>query len=255
MRVHGAAAEGFQSAAAEYERARPGYPAGAVARIAEVCGIAPGARVLDLACGTGKLTRALTGRGATIVGADPVDAMVRELRRAAPGVPVAESTAEHLCFATASFDAVVVAQAFHWFDGDAALAEIHRILRPGGPLTMIWNLRDTTVAWVDRLNDIFNRYEGDVMRFWRGEWRAAFERTDAFTALQRDEFRYEHTLTRAGVIDRVLSVSFIATLSGDERARVVADTQAVIDDDPLTRGRDVIVLPYLTHLYTCRRIP
>lgn len=255
MPVHDAAATGFQSAAREYERARPGYPADAVARAVAACDIDTGHRVLDLACGTGKFARALDPYGPVVVGADPVDGMIRQLRVAAPRLPLARATAEHLPFAAGSFDAVTVAQAFHWFDGDAALAEIHRVLKPGRALAMIWNIRDTTVPWVNRLNDIFNRYEGDVMRFWRGEWRAAFERSDRFTPLQRDEFRYDQTLSRAGVIDRVLSVSFIATLPADERTRVVADVEAILADDPLTSDSDAIVLPYVTHLYTCRRIP
>lgn len=255
MPVHDAAATGFQSAAREYERARPGYPADAVARAVAACDIGAGDRVLDLACGTGKFARLLDASGAVVVGADPVDGMVRQFRSVMPQSPLVEATAEHLPFAPGSFDAITVAQAFHWFDGDAALAEIHRVLKPGRALALIWNIRDTTVAWVHRLNDVFNRYEGDVMRFWRGEWRTAFERTDAFTSPILDEFRYEHTLTRDGVIDRVLSVSFIATLPSDERARVVADVEAILDDDPLTRGRDTVVLPYVTHLYTCRRIP
>ncbi|HVL89198.1 MAG TPA: methyltransferase domain-containing protein [Actinomycetota bacterium] len=255
MGVHDAAATGFESASGEYERARPGYPADAVDALIRRCEIGPGSRVLDLACGTGKLTRALSPSGARVVGADPVDGMLRRLVESSGGVPVAEATAEHLPFASSVFDAVTVAQAFHWFDGDAALGEIHRVLRPAGGLALLWNIRDTTVPWVGRLNDVFNRYEGDVMRFWRGEWRHAFERSALFTPLERHEFRLDQTLTREGVIDRVLSVSFIATLPAGERARVIDDVGRILDENPETRGSDRIVLPYLTHLYTCRRTP
>lgn len=254
--VNQIAAGGFGRAAAEYERARPGYPDAAVDAIALACGIGPGTRVLDLACGTGKFTRPLLALGAAVTGADPVDAMLRQLRAQLPQVPVARSAAEALPFAAGCFDAVCVAQGFHWFDGDAALAQIARVLRPGGALALLWNVRDTSVAWVAALNQIFARYEGDVatLRFWRGAWKPAFERTALFTPFTSSEFPYEQVLTRAGVIERIRSVSFIATLPDAERARVVRDVEAILDADPLTRGSDRIVLPYRTELYVCERI-
>jgi len=143
--VHQDAAVGFDRGAADYERGRPGYPDAAIALVARKLGITPGQRVLDLAAGTGKLTRSLLGLGAELVAVEPVAGMREQLRRAVPGVDVRDGTAEQIPLDDASVDAVLVAQAFHWFDVPAAAAEIHRVLVPGGGLAVIRNEWDRTV--------------------------------------------------------------------------------------------------------------
>jgi ubiquinone/menaquinone biosynthesis C-methylase UbiE len=129
-RVH-QAARGFEQAADAYERARPTYPQAAVAWLCERLAVRRGRRVLDLAAGTGKLTRSLVAAGADVVAVEPIAAM-RE--RLPPEVEALDGTAEAIPLPGASVDAVTVAQAFHWFDAEPALAEIHRVLRPGGTL-------------------------------------------------------------------------------------------------------------------------
>jgi len=94
--------------------------------------------VVDLAAGTGKLTRPLLATGAEVVAVEPV----AEMRAVLPaGARAVDGTAEEMPLNTGSVDAVAVAQAFHWFDGDAALAEIHRVLRPDCSLALVWNRR------------------------------------------------------------------------------------------------------------------
>lgn len=257
MPINEIAATGFQSAAAEYERSRPGYPDAAVARIVEICELGGSSRLLDLACGTGKMTRQIASvSDAAIVGADPVEGMLAQFAAVLPAIPAVAGVAEALPFADASFDACVVAQGFHWFDGDRALAELHRILRPRSALVAIWNTRDESVPWVRAMNEIFDRYEGDVARFWKGKWPPAFASTTDFSPLQREDFLYEQRLTRGGVVERVLSVSFIAALPPAERDLVAEQVVEILDRDPetsLVSGDDEIVLPYRTELYWCRR--
>ena len=118
------AALGFDRNADAYEAARPSYPAEAVAHIVGHGGIGPGRRVLDLAAGTGKLTRLLVPTGAEVVAVEPVAGMRDRLVAALPDVEVHDGTAEALPFDDGSVDAVTVAQAFHWFDAPVALAEI-----------------------------------------------------------------------------------------------------------------------------------
>src|SRR5437879_5536038 len=130
MPVHEVAQRGFDAGADAYERARPSYPADAVAWLVEHLKIGPGARVCDLAAGTGKLTRLLAPSSAELIAVEPVEGMSRHLRAAQPGVPVVAATAEALPFADGSLDAVTVAQAFHWFDADRAFGELARVLRP-----------------------------------------------------------------------------------------------------------------------------
>ena len=132
--IHEAAARGFAQAVDAYERGRPGYPPEAVERLCEAVGIGPGRAVLDLAAGTGKLTRLLVPTGAELVAVEPVEQMRAALARALPEVTALAGTAEDVPLPAASVDAVVAGSAFHWFRGEEALAEIHRVLRPDGRL-------------------------------------------------------------------------------------------------------------------------
>jgi len=144
--IHDSAAVGFGRAGADYERGRPGYPPGAVQLLARELQIGPGRRVVDLAAGTGKLTRALKPYRASIVAVEPVAGMREQLVSAVPGIEPLDGTAERIPLPDASVDTVLVAQAFHWFDAPRAVVEIHRILRPGGGLGVIWNSWDSPSA-------------------------------------------------------------------------------------------------------------
>ena len=126
----------------------------------------PGVTVVDLAAGTGKLTRLLAPAGADLLAVEPVAGMAHLLHEALPVVPLTSSTAEAMPFASGSLDAVTVAQAFHWFDADRAFAELHRVLRPRGRLGLVWNARDRSVDWVDQVWSIMDRVEK------RAPWRA-----------------------------------------------------------------------------------
>src|SRR6185369_2396402 len=113
------AARGFEHAPRPYEIGRPPYPAEAIERLVTELGIEDGKRVLDLAAGTGKLTRLLVPTGAFVVAVEPVEAMRAALTRSLPEVQALAGTAEAIPLPAASIDAVAVGQAFHWFDGDA----------------------------------------------------------------------------------------------------------------------------------------
>ena len=123
------ATRGF-AAADVYERGRPDYPAAAIAKIVERLGLRPGRTVLDLAAGTGKLTRLLAPSGANVIAVEPVHEMRAELERRVPGIAALAGTAERIPLTDGYVDAVTVGQAFHWFDADKALREIHRVLTP-----------------------------------------------------------------------------------------------------------------------------
>ena len=109
--------------------------------------------VLDLAAGTGKLTRALAALGHRVTAVEPLPEMIEHLHAAVPAVTTIEGTAEAIPVSAGSFDVVTVAQAFHWFDQLVALAEIGRIMRPGGTLGLIWNTRDEAEPWVAELSE------------------------------------------------------------------------------------------------------
>jgi SAM-dependent methyltransferase len=264
--IHDRARQGFgrAGAVAAYERGRPGYPEEAVAELVRRLGVAPGATVLDLAAGTGKLTRQLLATGADLLAVEPVAAMRDRLARAlapgpgdAPGRPawvrVVGGTAEAIPVRDGSLDAVTVGQAFHWFDGPRAVAELHRVLRPGGWLGLIWNVRDESRPAVAAITAILDRHAGDAPRYRDGRWRAAFDAGDGFTPLGQRTFHHLHHLDRAAVLDRFASISFIAALPDADRARVLAEIDRVIDAEPSLAGQDRIGLPYRTDLYWCQR--
>jgi ubiquinone/menaquinone biosynthesis C-methylase UbiE len=123
-------AERFASVADAYERGRPDYPAAVIGALAAELMLAPSAPVLDLAAGTGKLSRALLAAGLDVVAVEPLDSLRAVLARNIGPERVLEGFAEAIPLADTSVDAVTVADAFHWFDHAPALAEIQRVLRP-----------------------------------------------------------------------------------------------------------------------------
>jgi SAM-dependent methyltransferase len=249
--IHEAAARGFAQAVADYERGRPGYPPAAVERLCEAAGIGPGRAVLDLAAGTGKLTRLLVPTGAEVVAVEPVEQMRAALARALPEATALAGTAEDLPLPDDSVDAVVAGSAFHWFRGDEALEEVHRVLRPGGRLGLLWNVREESVRWVAELTAIMEPYRGAAPGYRSGAWQEAFARTALFTPLRREEFGHVHRLEPEAVVARVASVSFVAALPESDRATVLARVRALLARDLATRGREVVELPYRTDLWWC----
>ncbi len=135
-------ARSFETVAGEYERWRPEYPEEALRWVAETLDLAAGARVLDVGAGTGKLTRGLAALGFATVAVEPGAAMLDQLRRAVPAAEAHEAPAEAIPLPDASVDAAFTGQAYHWFDRERALAELHRVLRPGGGLALLWNWWD-----------------------------------------------------------------------------------------------------------------
>lgn len=250
--IHDAAARGFPQATEAYEQGRPTYPSAAAERLERELRLKAGRVVVDLAAGTGKLTALLVGTGATVIAVEPVAEMRAALERALPGVTVYPGTAEAIPLDAASVDAVTVGQAFHWFRGDEALAEIHRVLRPGGGLGIVFNVRDTTVPWVARLSEIMEPHRGSAPAQRSGGWREPFERTALFEPLHHAELAHVHHLTPDGVVARVASVSFIAALPDAEREAVLGEVRALVATDPDTRDRAQVDLPYRTDVYWTR---
>jgi len=254
MAVHEVAQEGFGKDAETYERVRPSYPADAVGWLAAGLDIGPGRTVVDVAAGTGKLTRLLLPFGATVVAAEPVEGMRQGLALAVPRVPIVAAVAEALPVAGGCVDAITVAQAFHWFDADRAFAEFRRALRPGGRVGVIWNARDRSSDWVNEVWAIMDRVEKRAP--WRDHenWRdAALGDRSGFGPLHSATFRHEQAITAEGVVERIASVSHVAVLDPPERERVLDKVRAVLAGHPQTRGRGELRIPYRVDTYWCER--
>lgn len=251
--VHDAARQGFQVGANAYERGRPGYPAAAIKFLRQTLNISSATTVVDLAAGTGKFTRQLKDLGCQIIAIEPVEGMRQKFAALLPDVPILNGTAESMPLDAGSADVVTVAQAFHWFQGEAALAEIHRVLKPGGYLGMLWNVRDESVDWVARISEIITPYEGDAPRHRTGQWRAAFEQTELFTPLETQVFSYVHQYDLDAAIDRVASISFIAALDSQTQQTVLQQVRELLKQHPETRDRPIIEHPYRTEVFWCTR--
>ncbi|MDQ3851064.1 MAG: methyltransferase domain-containing protein [Actinomycetota bacterium] len=244
MAVHEAATTGFGRAPDAYERGRPGYPAEAVAWLAEQLDLGVGRRVLDVAAGTGKLTRPLTSTGAEVVAVEPVGAMRAVLERLVPNARALEGTAEALPVADAAFDGVVAAQAFHWFEGPVALAEFHRVLRPGGRLGLVWNRWLPADPLHQAITQIVEPHRGAAPAHRSGRWRDALDCSPLFAATAEQRVGFAQVLDAAGLVDRVASISFVAALGEAERRDVLDRVLALTPD----AGRPVR-LGYVTELF------
>ncbi|MFC3503172.1 class I SAM-dependent methyltransferase [Micromonospora krabiensis] len=239
----------FGVAAADYDRFRPRYPEDAVrwALDGVVTGDAP-ARVVDIGAGTGILSRAVLALGQEVVPVEPDDGMRAQLAAATPGTTPLAGSAEAVPLPDGSADAVLVGQAYHWFDREPAHAEIARVLRPGGTFAPIWNTRDETVEWVAELGRIAHMGDnsGDVV-----ERYADFG--PAFDAVQVGEFRHTTTLTPDEVLGMIGTRSYYLTASTRERETVDRELRELLATHPDLAGRATVELPYRTVVLRARR--
>ncbi|BEP96542.1 methyltransferase domain-containing protein [Acidovorax sp. sif1233] len=253
--VHAAAQRGYANEAQTYARGRPDYPAALSAWLGQTLGLGPGRQVADVGAGTGKFTALLAATGAGVVGVEPVDAMRARIDALQlPTVRAVAGTAQAIPLPSGALDALVCAQAFHWFATNESLDEFHRVLRPGGRLGLVWNVRDESVDWVAELTDIITPFEGDAPRFYKGDWRRPFPHP-GFSPLAETRLPHEHVGPPQQVImDRFMSVSFIAALPDSERAQVRARIEALIAHHPALRGQGTVRFPYTTLAYHCERV-
>ena len=235
---------GYARSAAAYERGRPGYPPAAVDYLAARLRLGPGRIVVDLAAGTGKFTRPLLATGAEVIAMEPV----AEMRAVLPaGARAVDGTAEEMPLDTGSVDAVAVAQAFHWFDGDAALAEIHRVLRPGSSLGLLWNHRRMDDPVNQAIEELLAPYRGHMSALHTGSWHVPFESTTLFGPLDGRVFANEHSLDADGLADRIASINFIARLDERERTEVVRAARALA-------GGGSVTIPQYTEVLVADRL-
>jgi SAM-dependent methyltransferase len=215
--------------------------------------LAPNSTAIDLGAGTGKFTKLLLQTGATVIAVEPVDAMRAALTASVPGARTLAGSAQTMNLQDGTADAVLCAQAFHWFANEAAMIEIHRVLKPGALLGLVWNVRDESVDWVAAITDIIAPFEGGTPRYNKGDWRRAFA-GDRFSALRETRFQYMHTgIPEQVIVDRFLSVSFIAALPPAEKSKVTEKLRNLIAQHPKIRGCEAISVPYQTHAYCCVR--
>lgn len=222
-------AESFGAVADDYDRRRPTYPFDATSWLFDCTGIAEGTPVLDLAAGTGKFTRCLVERGAHVIAVEPVEGMRRRLEADMPGVRALYGTAESIPLPDGAVHAVTVAQAFHWFDHAKALPEIHRALAPGGRLAVIFNVRHPVDALEVALERLWGRYRQDVPTHRDGAWHEALVRSELFGPLRHRVFEIDQVLDAGGLVARVTSTSFVASLPASELLAVADELRGLCE--------------------------
>lgn len=241
----------FGEVAGDYAAARPTYPPEAVAWLAG----ASAREVLDLGAGTGKLTEVLVAAGHHVTAVDPSPQMLAELRERLPDVATHEGPAEHVPLPDAGFDVVTVAQAWHWFDQVAAARECARVLRPGGSLSLVWNDRDESTGWSRAVWAPLRR-AGDVgMSLLPDGWQDTIPAAAPFDAVRSAVFSHTQSISRSGVLQLVTSRSTVALLPPQERAELLTEVAAILDEHPDSRGRDPLTMAYETRCYRWTRLP
>ena len=245
-------ARSFDYAAAEYERGRPGWPPEAVEIAARRLGLERDAAVVDLAAGTGKLTRRLAGRFSSVTAVEPLERMRAVLEDRIPFVRVLAGTAEAIPLPDAGVDAVFVAEAFHWFDPQPAVAEIARVLRPGGGVAVLYNRRDwtdTQDTWAAEANEAFQRHRtpnDGLDPHEEATWRAALATLgpvvdDAIAG-------HVHRLDPDDVVAMYGSFSGFASLPPDRREPALAEIRAILERHGVRQAE----LTYRTTITTVR---
>lgn len=241
----------FGAVAHHYERGRPVYPLEAIRWL-----IGEGrANVVDLAAGTGKLTRQLAELGYQVVAVEPSAPMIGRLRGTRGMLGAVRGSAEAIPLKNDWADVVTAAQAFHWFDLDRALPEIHRALGSGGVLGLLWNLRDDSVGWVRELSSVIGSKDAQVSgvadseRFGFDPSHGQITSSGLFDAIEHRVFEHEQVLDLEGLVSLVQSRSNVVTLPVERQGEVVEWVEELWREHPDLRGRDSFTLPYRTHVF------
>eukprot|EP00123_Amoebidium_parasiticum_P001089 comp12090_c1_seq1/m.6822 comp12090_c1_seq1/g.6822 ORF comp12090_c1_seq1/g.6822 comp12090_c1_seq1/m.6822 type:complete len:277 (-) comp12090_c1_seq1:493-1323(-) len=223
--IHQVAAKAWSSQAASYEAGRPTYPTAATEFIVNTFALTSTSHVVDVAAGTGKFTRGLRKAcESKIVAVEPLAEMIEQFRCVLPDIEIVQGTAEHLPFENESVDLITAAQAFHWFANKEALSEFNRVLKPGGGVALLWIETDVEKmeCWVPGAFDIVKPYmsKNPTPLYFLGDWKKVFdlpEIQEIFTPLEDQRFFWTVQNTEDGIWTDMLSSSFIAALSDEER--------------------------------------
>ncbi|KAA0024592.1 class I SAM-dependent methyltransferase [Antrihabitans cavernicola] len=223
-----------------YNRGRPSYPQAAVDWLVP----ATATTIADVGAGTGKLTASMLQPDRDVIAVDPDTEMLASLAKQYPTVRTLHGTGEQIPLPDASVDAVVFGQAWHWVDPDAASREVARVLKPGGTLGLIWNIRDESVPWVHRLTEIMHGSAAEILIAEGGPTVSA-----PFESVEENRVEWQRQMTADDIVAMAASRSYVITAEEQDRERILAEIADLLANDPDVTGQSPIVMPYVTHSY------
>ncbi len=228
----------FDQTAEIYERARPGWPTEALDHVLRQLALDRTSTVLDLGAGTGKLTRLLVDRFDHVLAVEPLDGMRALLESLIPDAEAHSGTAESIPLQSHTVAAVFCADAFHWFDGEQALAEIARILQPRGALVLMWNEpakpTEPSIAAAGALLNERGSAERQIDRYASGAWQEPFARSP-FEELSQARFDHQQVVDQEQLLAYFASMSWVAVLPEEDRTVLLEDVRGLLDADRYTR--------------------
>lgn len=269
--MHTVAKAGFALQAIAYEAARPSYPAIAVNKILSLLNgegstsRQQSVRLLDLAAGTGKLTRLIAPHFHDVVAVEPVKPMREQFSQILPYVPILDGTADKIPLPDQSVDGLLVGQAFHWFANGKALEEMHRVLKPSAKLILIWNMEDNRQDWVAKLRAAYEKHELGTPQYRLGLWRDIWKSpvaAELFEPLREAQYSWVMQCTLETVWARVCSKSYVACLPESVRAELKVEVDAILETvakcpnevDPPNTTAKLVTYPHITDVvWTSRR--
>lgn len=253
--LHPAAQKGFSSAAELYQQVRPDYPQDVVKWLKKDLELDPHSSVVDLGAGTGKFLPYLKQVTPHIIAVEPITEMLEQLKIVHPDVQTLQAKSDKIPLNSASIDAVLCAQSFHWFANIETLNEIHQILKPNGHLGLIWNQRDEQTDWVKALTNVLLPIEGDTPRYHSGQWKQVFENQLLLQLESTQVFSQVQTGTVESVVSkRFLSVSFIASMPEIEQHKLKQQFEQIVFEYTGKRPQDEIDFPYKTYVYNFKKL-
>ncbi|XP_033741568.1 uncharacterized methyltransferase-like C25B8.10 isoform X2 [Pecten maximus] len=237
-----------------YNQGRPSYTEKAVSYIADLVTTGNVSYdVLELGAGTGKFTQKIISnlpQDVKYLATEPMDGFLDTLKELCPSVSTKLCTASDIPLPENSVGTVVAAQCFHWFASEESLAEIRRVLVPGGRFVMVWNNKDWNVPWVKDIETILSEFYGDTPRAVNRTWKTVIEK---FTGFLCKEHILQEGIDFQGdrdfIVNHFCTISVIASLAEEEKEKVQQRMYQVLDSHEETTGKDIIKIPFQTEIY------